>query len=34
MIEMSCGIGDNIFVNEWEVQDFILQGYWIVSYPY
>lgn len=32
MVEMSCGIGDNIFVAEDEVQDYQLQGFWVVSY--
>ena len=33
LVEMSCGRGDNIFVSEDEVQDFQLNGYWVVSYP-
>ena len=33
LVEMSCGQGDNIFVSEDEVQDFQLNGYWVVSYP-
>lgn len=33
LVEMSCGQGDNIFVSEDEVQEYLLKGYWVVSYP-